>query len=137
MRRLPRLVIAWGIGWMIYLIAAVLWDYDGFPSIILQPLSAAVVSTLCLGAVLLAGLLLRVRPFGQFWHSGRIRAGALVAACLVTMCFGSSVGLTGVYADPDTGRTFVALHPAAILLSYLLLLFTIAHWPKCEPGRLP
>ena len=50
------------------------------------------------------------------------------------MCFGSSVGLTGDFADPETGREFVAIHPAAALLSYLLLLFTIAHWPTREPG---
>jgi hypothetical protein len=49
------------------------------------------------------------------------------------MAFGSVVGLTGTYADPDTGRSFVALHPGAALLSFFLLLFALAHWPHRQP----
>lgn len=129
--RLPsRLLMAWGTGWAIALVAAVLWGYDGPASLVFQSLCAAVVSAVCLVAVLLAGLILRVRPIARFWHARRSWVGALAAACLAVMCCGSALGLTGVYADPETGQRFVALHPAAALLSYLLLLFALAHWPQ-------
>jgi hypothetical protein len=136
MRRLPRLLVAWGVGWIVYLVAAVLWGYDGIASLILQPVCAAVVSTVGVGVALLAGLVLRVRPVGRLWYARRAWAGGLAIACIAVMCFGSAVGLTGDYADPETGRTFVALHPAAALFSYLVLLFTVAHWPAGLPKRI-
>jgi hypothetical protein len=129
MRRLLRLLVAWGVGWIVSLVAALLWAYDGVASLIFQPVCAAVVSTVCVGVVLLAGLVLHVHPVGRLWYARRAWAGALALACIAVMCFGSAVGLTGDYADPETGRTFVALHPAAALFSYLGLLFTLAHWP--------
>jgi len=129
MRRMSRLIVAWGAGWAIDMVAALLWADAGIASLILQPLCAAVVSATCVGAVLIAGLVLRVRPVGRLWHSRRVWADALAALCLAVMGLGSAVGLTGTYADPETGRAFVALHPAAALLSYLFLLFALAHWP--------
>jgi hypothetical protein len=136
MRHLSRLLIAWGAGWAIYLVAALAWGYDGIASLILQPLCAAAVSAACVGAALLVGLVLRVRPVGRLWHTHRAWAAVIAAASLAVMGLGSSVGLTGVYADPETGRRFVALHPAAALLSYFLLLFALAHWPQGQPRRL-
>src|SRR4051794_28124268 len=128
MRRLVRLLVAWAAGWAVYMAAALLWAYDGIISLILQPVCAVVVSTACVAVALLAGLILHVRPIGRLWHSRRVWAGSLAGACLAVMGFGSSAGLTGTYVDPETGRAFVALHPAAALLSYFLLLFALAHW---------
>src|SRR4051812_18305525 len=107
MRRLPRLLLAWGVGWIVYMIAALLWAYDGIVSLILQPVCAALVSTVGLGVALLAGLVLRVRPVGRLWYSRRAWAAALALACITIMCFGSAIRLTAEYADPETGRTFV------------------------------
>src|SRR4051812_25483796 len=112
MRHIPRLLIAWGAGWIISLAAALLWGYDGITSLIFQPLCAAVVSTVCVGAVLLVGLVLRVRPVGRLWYSHPAGAAVIAAACLAVLGFGSSAGLTGAYVDPETGRPFEALHPA-------------------------
>jgi hypothetical protein len=128
-RRNYRIRLAWATGWAIYMVAVALWSYDGLPSLILQPFCAAIVSTIFVGAVLLAGLVLRVPVVGRLWHSQREWAVALAAACLIVMCFGSTVGLTEVFVDPETGQRFEALHSVAALATYLLLLFTIAHWP--------
>jgi hypothetical protein len=53
------------------------------------------------------------------------------------MCFGSRSGLTATYADPETGQSFVAIHPVAALAGYLLLLFAIAHWPLEPASKAP
>ena len=137
MGRLLRLLIAWGVGWTIYMVAVLLWGFDGLASLILQPLCAAIVSAGCVGIVLLGGLVLRVRPVGRIWRAHRSLAGVIAVACLAVMCLGSTVGLTGTYADPETGRPFVALHPAAAVLSYLALLFVLTHWPRGRPAEQP
>jgi hypothetical protein len=133
MRRMLRLLVAWGAGWVVYLIAALLWSYDGIVSLILQPICAAVVSAVFVGAALLAGLVLRVRPVGRLWYSRSAWAGSLALACVAVMCFGSAARLTWEYTDPETGSTFAALHPGAALCSYLGLLFAMAHWPARQP----
>jgi hypothetical protein len=130
MRRLIRLSIAWGAGGTIYMVAVRLWGLDGLAALILQPLCAAVVSAARVGAVVLAGLVLHVRPVGRLWHPRPAWARLIAVACLGVMRFGSAVGLTGAYVDPETGQPFVALHPAAALSSYLGLLFALAHWPQ-------
>src|SRR5262245_53255238 len=129
MRRSFRIGVAWVTGWAISMVAMALWSYDGALSLIFQPFCAAIVSTIFVGATLIAGLVLRVPAVGRLWHSQREWSVALAAACLIVMCFGSAVGLTDVYVDPETGRRFEALHSVAALATYFLLLFTIAHWP--------
>jgi hypothetical protein len=136
MARVLRLLAAWGIGWAVSLVAVLVWGYDGFPTLIFGALTAAVVSTVSVAVALLAGLVFLVRPVGRLWNSEPMWATGLAALCLAVMCVGSRVGLTAHYADPETGRAFVALHPVAALSSYLLLLFAIAHWPR-RPSQLP
>src|SRR4051812_17218764 len=93
-----------GGGWTIYMVEELMSAYDSMSSLILQPVLAAVVSTASVGAVLLAGVVLRVSPIGRLWHSGRGLAGLLAVACLAVMCFGSTLGITAAYTDPETGR---------------------------------
>ena len=129
MRIMMRALLAWGAGWAVYLVAAILWGYEGLLALLLQTLCAAAVSALGVAAVLTAGLVLRVRPLGRRWHSGRSWAAALAVASLGVLGLGSSAGLTAVYSDPETGREFPGLHPAAAVASYFGLLFALAHWP--------
>ena len=134
MRLRKRAFLAWGAGWAVYLVEAIAWGYDGLLSAIIQPFCAAAVSALGVAAVLTAGLVLRVRPIGRRWHSGRSWAAALAVVSLGVLGLGSSAGLTGAYADPETGRAFLGLHPAAAVASYFGLLFALAHWPMKRLG---
>ena len=129
MRRVPAILRAWVVGSLVYLAAMAMWSYDGLVSLLFQPFVAAFVSAVFVGAALLAGLILRVPPIGRVWGSDTSCAGILCVASLGVMCFGSSLGLTSGYVDPESGHRFAALHPAAALASYLLLLFAITHWP--------
>jgi hypothetical protein len=134
MRLRKRVFLAWGAGWAIYLVAAIAWGDDGLASLVLQPFCAAAVSTLAVAAVLATGLVLRLRPIGRRWHSGRAWAAALAVVSLGVLGLGSSAGLTAAYADPETGRAFPGLHPAAAVASYFGLMFALAHWPMERPG---
>ncbi|WP_435021218.1 hypothetical protein TA3x_002252 [Tundrisphaera sp. TA3] len=136
MGRISRAMAAWCVGWMVDMVAMALWSYDGLTSLLFQPIVAAIIASLGLGIVLLVGLVLRVRGIGRLWDATPSIAAGLAGASLAVMAFGSSVGLTGLFTDPDTGRSFSALHPAAALLSYVSLLFAVAHWPaRTVAGR--
>jgi hypothetical protein len=109
--------------------ALLVWGYDGIPTLLFGTLSAGILSAGCVAISLLFGLVFCVRPVARLWNSRRAWAAGLAALSVTVMCFGSRVGLTASYADPETGQAFLALHPVAALASYLLLLFAIAHWP--------
>ncbi|AWM40212.1 hypothetical protein GobsT_13410 [Gemmata obscuriglobus] len=134
MRRLLTVTAAWLLGAGVYVAAAIGWNgYDGFPDTILLPACGAVVSAAFVGGGLLAGRALRRTPLGRAWQSRSAWAAVAAVGSVAVLVFGSAVGLTGEYTDPDTGEPFRALHPAAALGGYALLLFAVAHWPL---GRL-
>lgn len=134
MGRSLRVLVAWGAGWTIYLVAMLLWSYDGVLSLVLQPVVAGVVAAGAVGLAGVVGLVLRVRPIGRAWHGHPGRAIGLIVAALAMLGLGSAVGLTGEYVAPETGREFTALHPAAALLGYLAIIFALLHWPSRRPA---
>jgi hypothetical protein len=134
MDKVPRALLrsaaigaAWILGWLVYMVAMVLTAYDGLPSLILQPIVAAVSSTVFVGIALLAGLVLRIQPIRRAWTAQC--AAMLALLSLAVMCLGSKLGLTDVYTFPENGDRFTGLHPAAALSAYFLLLFSVANWP--------
>lgn len=131
MRRLLAASAAWAIGAGVYLVAAVVWgEYDGFPSLLLLPACAGAASAVAVGLALAVGAAVRSTPLGRVWRSSRAWAAAAAAGGAAVLCFGSAAGLTGEYTFPDTGERFVALHPAAAVGGYFLLLFAVANWPR-------
>jgi len=117
------------VGCSVYLVAMAMWSYDGLLSLLCRPLMAAIASAAFVGAAGFAGLLLRVPPIGRRWRSDSTCASLLIVGCLAVMGFGSSLGITSLYVDPETGQRFAALHPVAAVASYFLLLFAVVHWP--------
>jgi len=129
--------IAFGVGWVVYMVGMMLTVYDGFPSLVIQPFLAALFSVTVVGASLLVGLLLRVPPVSRLWHASPRAAALISVASLLVLVFGYSVGLTYVGVDPDTQEEVVVLHPAAAVGAYCSLLFSLANWPVRDgkPGR--
>ena len=130
MLRLTRMRNAWGVGWAVYLVAMALWSHDGLVSLLIQPFVGVAVSLVAVGLVAVVGIPIRLNPVGRIWNATPGLAFGLVTTSLAVMAFSSSLGLTGLYEDPDTGDVFRAIHPAAALVAYLTLLFAVAHWPE-------
>jgi drug/metabolite transporter (DMT)-like permease len=122
-------VVAFCLGWTVYMIAMVLTVYDGILSMILQPFMAAVVSGICVVAALMLGLLLRMRPLSRWWTATSLWAALVAGGSVFILAFGYFLGLTHVGTNPETGREIVTLHPVAAAGAYFCLVFAVANWP--------
>lgn len=133
--RAVLVLVAFGVGWVVYMVGMILTVYDGLLSLMLQPILAALCSGLTVVLSLLVGLLLRLGPISRLWNGSPRWATTIAAASLFVLTFGYSLGLTYVGTNPETQRQVVVLHPAAALAGYFSLLFSIANWPvqKSEP----
>lgn len=127
--RSATVIAAWIVAWVTYMIAMMMTTYDGLLSLIFQPIMAAIASTLFVSAALLVGLVLRVPFVRKVWTATWAWAAALAALSILAMCLGSTLGLTYIYTNPETKTQFRGIHPAAALLSYFTLIFSIANWP--------
>lgn len=120
---------AWIVAWATYMIAMMISTYDGLLSLVFQPIMAALASTLFVGAALLLGLIFRIPAIGRVWGSSWWWSASLAAGSLSMMCLGSTLGLTWVGHDPESGKSVTILNPVAAVGSYFLLIFSIANWP--------
>ena len=112
-----------------YMVAMLRTTYDGFPSLVLQPFMAALASGVFVFVAFLTGSLLGLFTWGRRWKASWVRA--FVIACLggSVLAFGSLLGLTTTYADPQSGEVLEGLHWACALGGYFALVFGIANWP--------
>lgn len=127
--RFATVAAGWMIAWVIYMIAMMITVYDGLLSLIFQPIMAALTSTLFVGAALLVGLVFRIPAVGRAWSGSWWWPGSLAAGSLLVLCLGSTLGITSLYTNPETGVSFTGIHPAAALGGYFLLIFSIVNWP--------
>lgn len=123
------ILVAFGIGWLVYMVGMVLTVYDGLLSLIFQPILAALWSGFVVALALLVGLLLRVQSISCIWNASRRWAALIAAASVFVLAFGYFLGLTYVGVNPETHQEITMLHPAAALGGYFFLLFSIANWP--------
>ena len=129
MRRAFCATAAWVLAGGGYLIAAVRQHYDGFPDVIFLPICAAIGSVAVVGFALVVGWVAGLTPLGRVWRRHPVGAASAAVIGLVVITFGSEAGWTDSYTDPDTGRQWEGLHPAAALGGYFLLMFAVANWP--------
>ena len=128
-RRALAIFAAFVVGWIGYMIAMMMTVYDGIISMIFQPIMAVLCSGFFVALALLVGLLFRIPMVSRWWLSSRLWALTLVLGSLFILCFGSFLGITQVYTDPETGRQFTGLHSAAALSGYFAMIFGLANWP--------
>ncbi len=129
MRRFNAVAAAWGLGWLVYMIAMAVTVYDGIPSLIFQPIVGALVATVAVGISLLLGLIFRVGPIGRAWRAAWFLAPVLFIGSIVLMCFGARLGLTQLFTDPDTEYESVGLRSDVAIASYVVMVFAITNWP--------
>ena len=130
MRRSIAIAAAWGLGWIVYMIAMVVTVYDGILSLIFQPIMGALVATVTVGISLLAGLIFRVAPIGRAWRAVWFLAPLLAIGSIVLMCLGARWGLTETSTDAETGRQVVGLRSDVAIASYVVMVFAIINWPQ-------
>lgn len=75
-------LVAFAVGWVVYMVAMVLTVYDGCLSLVFQPFMAAICSGLFVGAALLVGLVFKLPVLGRWWRSSFLWAGAIAAGSL-------------------------------------------------------
>jgi len=124
------------------MIVAVTVAYDSIDSFILQPVIAVLCSAFFVAVALLVGLAFRIPSLSRWWHTTSLWAGVLVVASLFVFCYGWELGITETVIDPETGRKFTQLHPAAAAAGYFALIFSLANWPlrkgpSVEPSTAP
>lgn len=129
MKRVLAILVAYVVGWVVYMVAMMMTVYDGILSMILQPFMAALCSGFFVTISLIAGLILRIRPLSGVWKAMRAWAIAMIVSSLVVLSFGSHLGITEHYTDYETGREFDGLHSWAALGAYFALVFAIVNWP--------
>ncbi len=129
MHRLIRVLAAWCLGWLVYMIAMALTVYDGLMSWIFQPILAAISSIVAVVVGLFVGLVFRIPAIGRFWRSSWFWAAALAAGNILTMIYGADWGLTETFTDSETGHQSVGLRSDVSLVSYFALIFAVANWP--------
>ena len=127
--RAVAILIAFCVGWVVYMVAMMFTVYDGFPSMILQPIMAVLVSGAFVLLSMLAGLLLNIQPLSRHWNKSPLLAIILAAASLFILTFGYYLGITGVGINPEIDSEVVTLHPIAAIGGYFFLLFTLVNWP--------
>lgn len=119
---------ALAVAWIISFVWLVAHAYDGFISLIFQPIMALVWSVLTVGLSLLLGLVLKLPPIRKRWSCSF--AGAVGATGLAVLVVCGILGPTVSHADAETGELVQMLDPRVALPSYLAPVFAIANWPR-------
>jgi hypothetical protein len=133
-RRSGFIFAAWVVGWVVYMVAMVLTVYDGPLSLIFQPIMAALVSGFCVGVSFVLGLVFKIPALGKLWNASRWTATVLAFASVCLMLFGTALGLTQTFTDPESGAKIVGLHSGLAMASYWVLLFSIVNFPLKKPN---
>lgn len=121
-----KLLVAWSVGWIVYMVALVRCCFDGLMFIVVQSVLGAVFSAVYVGMALLALRILRHSPVRVAWTWRHSSVLALLRTLL--MLAGANLGLSATWEDEVSPRS-VGLHPVAFLLLYGLLMTALISWP--------
>jgi hypothetical protein len=135
MKTPTKLFCGFVLGWLIYMFLMAATVYDGVPSLIFQPLIAAVFSGFFVAAALVVGLVLRAPKIREAWSSAGRWVLLITVAALSVIIFSAQLGLETEYVDPDTSDDVKAISPTAALICYFLAVFPIVNLPgKKKPN---
>src|SRR3954449_13257279 len=133
--RLPNLsrdavmMIAWLLGWIVYMMIILATVFDGGLSFVIQGFVGIEVSGLCLGGAFLLGLVFKIPALGRWWKASRGWAAGLASISVAVLGASPMLGLTRNYLDDASGVEYTKLHPVICPLCYFLLIFAVANWP--------
>lgn len=127
-------MIAFAVGWLIYMVAMLLTVYDGLLSMIFQPIAATFWSGLFVLFALAAGVALRIPALKRLWQSLGLLVLLIPVASILVMIFATDLGLTYTALDPDLDVEVQVMSPLGVAALYFSSLFPIVHLPLRLPS---
>lgn len=125
-----RLLRGFVAGWIVYMTVFIVTSYDGLPSILLQPVVAAMFAGAFALAAELAGRLLRSTPLMAAWE--RLGRWTLLFAALglALLLFSGPLGLSRTVDPGIVGERSYEVMPAHLAaVAYLLCIFPFVNLP--------
>ena len=126
--RVCLIFAAFCVAYIIYMVGIMMMPREGMISLIVQPLMAAMASTVIVIVALLTGLLLKLPIVRDIWSSGRKLSISISLFGLLLLCAGYSLGLRSIGID-KTGAQFEMLNPYAAIVGCYLVVFGIVNLP--------
>ena len=124
-----RTIIAWTIGFLLYMIAALLTvDLSGASACLCQPIMGFLFGGVLVGFAHLLRMFVRFLRLDRFKTQMRILNTFLLFAGLLLALFSQSIGLNYPIFDSTTNEYFLGPNPIAVLAGSLLLNFSIINW---------
>ena len=124
-----RLLIAWVAGWIVYMITMMMTTYDGFPSMVLQPVMGAICASLSVLIVLIAGSPLVFPKIWKWWTKMWWLSSAIFALSIIAMFLSWLPGNRIMVYNPDISSEIESFHPVLGLGGWFGMLFGIAWTP--------
>lgn len=124
-----RLLIASVAGWIVYMIAMMMTTYDGFPSMVLQPVAGAICTSLSLLIILIAGLPLVFSRIWKWWTKMWWLSIVILVLSIFAMFLSWLPGNRELVYNPDVSSMTESFHPVFGLGGWFGMLFAIAWTP--------
>jgi hypothetical protein len=124
-----RTIIAWTIGFFLYMIAALLTvDLSGASACLCQPIMGFLFGGVLVGLAHLLRMFVRFLRLDRCKTQMRILNIFLLFAGLLLALFSQSIGLNYSIFDSMANEYFLGPNPIAVLVGCLLLNFSIINW---------
>ena len=129
MTALLQIPAAFAVGLCYYMLAMAMTVYDGFPSLVLQPVVGTIVTGGAVALLLVLGSPIRfVRRPKTWWRRRWWIPPALGTAAFAMMVASWLPSFRVTLFDPDNHRHFESLHPALGIGGWLLTIFSVLHF---------
>lgn len=126
--RFLALSVSFVIGCIIYTIGVAIFPYDGVIAILFQTILGFIITGITVLMSWLIGSIFRKHVLKKYLP-GHYAHLIGVTVCAFFLIFGYSLGLRGVYLNPETGTNFKSINPVIGIGGYILIIFLIANWP--------
>jgi hypothetical protein len=124
-----KVIFAWGIGFILYMVAAMLTaDVYGVPACFCQPAIAFVFGGIFVGLAYLLMLLTRRLHLDQYKPQIRIFNIILLVVGSILLLFSQRLGLTYPIYDSAIGEYFTGPNPIVVIIGYFMVIYSIINW---------
>jgi hypothetical protein len=123
-----RVFLAWGIGLFFYMIAMAMTVYDGFVSMILQPIMGTLFTIIAIVLLLIVGIPFLFKKIWLWWNKLKWISIILFFVCVLLMIL-SWFPFKITVIDYETKNTVEIFQPVLALIGWLGAIFSILYCP--------